>query len=188
MACLIASGIALNCKNSMGGCRAVYIANYSDVGVITQAAADDGIIMTIPMIASAKFYPFYFNDNAADWNQKTTVNRETGANWTAQTLTMNFTKQQAAKRNIMKILSQGKTVAVIQDQNGIYHYAGEVNGLSAKEIDTKTGKAKGDFNGYTLILEGEEAQMAQTVDATYITTASTGFLAANVSATVTTPN
>jgi hypothetical protein len=180
MSCLVTVGIPLNCVDSVGGIRTVYLTTGVNVTAITNSVPDDGIITGMTMASTTKFYKFEFMPGNADFEQKNAISTEKGSNYVAQTLKMTFTKMDSAKRAVVKTLAKSALRAVIVDQNGVYWYLGEVNMLFSGDGSGNSGKAKGDLNGFTIQLNGEEPNYAQTLDATYVTTATTGFLAANV--------
>ena len=169
MSCLLTSGISLSCANVVSGVRELYITNQSNVTGYTNSV--DGTITVLPMSAGTKFYDFYFQHNAVGADEKLMSNIPNGTRYYEQTITAEFTKKDAAKRNVMKVLAQARLVAVVKDQNGKFWYYGEINGLDAKDGAGSTGKNKGDFNGYSITLSGEEPNYAQEIDSTYAATA-----------------
>lgn len=168
MACncstLLTGGIAKGCENNIGGVQKIYITDLCNVDTITAA---DGVISDINMITSspvALFYEFSFNRNTSDFVENATVNVENGSLFYDQTVTLVIPRRESSKRNVLALLMQKDVAVIVKDQNGLYWYLGETNGLYVSELPSATGKAKGDLNGYTITLKGEEPAQAQEVD------------------------
>jgi hypothetical protein len=56
-------------------------------------------------------------------------------------------------------------IAVIKDRNGIYHLVGQTDGIDFS-IESATGSAKSDFNGFTLTGVSVEQNLSPKLDAT----------------------
>ena len=67
----------------------------------------------------------------------------------------------------MKLLSYGRPQVIVQDYNGNYFLAGIENGVEVA-VNTATGAAMGDLNGYNLTLTGTEKSPANFMDTAII--------------------
>ena len=72
----------------------------------------------------------------------------------------------AALRNQIKILGQGKWRVLIKDQRGKYWLMGAQNPVRLSAATPGLGKAYGDLNGAILTFMGKEPVPAYEVDAT----------------------
>ena len=164
------AGIQLDCTNSMGGIKRVYIANYGDVESVTVGA--DGEITSIVMetlkgpdgepikdeggqIKTAKFKPYQFRKQTGSMTSTLNVDETTGLNYVSTELSLVFTKQETAKRLEIAALSIGQLAVIVEDCNGKFTYLGKDDYVSASAGGAQTGTSKGDQNSYTLTLKDE---------------------------------
>lgn len=147
------AGIQLDCTNSMGGIKRVYIANYGDVETVTVGA--DGEISAITMVDSVKFKPYQFRKQTGSMTSTLNVDETTGLNYVSTELSLVFTKQETAKRLEIAALSIGQLAVIVEDCNGKFTYLGKDDYVSASAGGAQTGTSKGDQNSYTLTLKDE---------------------------------
>ena len=148
------NGIILDCSNSLGGIKTIYIANYGDV---TDVAVDEtsGEITGITMASSATFKPYQFRKQTGSMTSTLTVDETAGVNYVSTELSLVFTKMETAKRLELSALSIGQLAVIVEDSNGKYWYLGKDDYVSATAGGGQTGTAKGDGNNYTLTLKDE---------------------------------
>ncbi len=165
MACALTQGYSLDCRDTAGGVKEVYIANFSNVSGITSAS---GIITVISKANGGRFYKYEQYRDTAESFEDITGNSETGSVFYAQSVVLALRKMQASIRNEIKLLASALVVIVVKDRNGKYWYYGETNGLELNTGRAGTGKALGDKNGYDLTFTGGEPEPAKEVDSTII--------------------
>lgn len=165
------AGITLDCTNSLGGVKTVYIANYGDVTKVELDTVDDstptsadttygmitGITMTTPKEGeiAPKFKPYQFRKQTGSMTSTLTVDETAGVNYVSTELSLVFTKMETAKRIEMSALAIGQLAVIVEDSNGKYWYLGYDDYVSATAGGGNTGTAKGDGNNYTLTLRDE---------------------------------
>lgn len=147
------AGITLDCTNSMGGIKTVYIANYGDVEDVK--VGEDGEITSITMKDSATFKPYQFRKQTGSLTSTLNVDETTGLNFVSSELALVFTKQETAKRLEIAALSIGQLAVIVEDCNQVYHYLGKDDYVSASAGGANTGTSKSDANSYTLTLKDE---------------------------------
>ena len=163
----LATGITLGCDNNIGGLKCVWITESSNVTSLGLSSPGNEI-GTINM--SGKFYGFQFNKNNADYIEVGEYNQQAGRDLYKQTVTLILNRREKTKRDQLILLAQHKNLAIIaEDQNGLYWYFGETNGMNLLTNTGGSGKAKSDLNQYVLIFEGEEPNPANTVTQAAIT-------------------
>ena len=155
------AGITLDCTNSMGGIKCVYIANYGDVSGVT--VGDDGEITEISMTSSAKFKPYQFRKQTGSLTSTLNVDETSGLNFVSSELSLVFTKQETSKRLEIAALSIGQLAVIVEDCNGVFYYLGKDDYVSASAGGANTGTSKSDANSYNLILKDESITYPHTI-------------------------
>ena len=158
MPCALTQGYTLDCKDSLGGIKAVWLINHANVSAITEAS---GIVSAITKAANKVFYKYVKNTGAL--TETVTASVENGTVFYAQELSVVLNKLQANTRNEILLLAQATLMAVVQDANDKYWLLGRVAGLDVTGGTAATGTAQGDRNGYTLTFTGGEKQLAPEV-------------------------
>ena len=148
------AGITLDCTNSLGGIKTVYIANYGDVDG-QPTVGEDGMITGITMSGDTKFKPYQFRKQTGSMTSTLTVDETAGVNYVSTELSLVFTKMETAKRIEMSALAIGQLAVIVEDSNNKYWYLGFDDYVSATAGGGNTGTAKGDGNNYTLTLRDE---------------------------------
>lgn len=148
------NGIILDCSNSLGGIKTIYIANYGDVTDVA-VDAENGEITGLTMADSAVFKPYQFRKQTGSLTSTLTVDETAGVNYVSTELSLVFTKMETAKRIELSALSIGQLAVIVEDSNGKYWYLGKDDYVSATAGGGQTGVAKGDGNNYTLTLKDE---------------------------------
>lgn len=170
MACALTQGYSLDCKDSAGGVKNVWIANFSNVSGVTAA---NGIITAIAKANNGRFWKYEQYRGTSEAFEDITGSPENGTVFYAQTVNIALRKMQASIRNEIKLLAAALTVMVVQDKNDKYWYFGETHGMDLNTGKISTGKALGDKNGYDLTFTGEEPSPAQEVSSSVIATLTT---------------
>lgn len=163
------TGIASDCTPSMGGIRRVLLANRADV---TSRTVVDGIVTAITMASSgsstAKFHAYAFKPETAYVNNERQINAANGGNYVNTAIYMQFHRQDTTKRLEVEAIAHAETVAIYEDNNGLFWMAGYDNPLTESAGNAPTGTAAGDFNGYTTTISGNEPEYPLEVDADII--------------------
>lgn len=148
------AGISLDCTNSLGGIKTVYIANYGDV---TSIDIDDasGMITGITMTDTVKFKPYQFRKQTGSMTSTLNVDETAGINYVSTELALVFTKMETAKRLEMTALAKAQLAVIVKDSNNKYWYLGKDDYVSSTAGSGNTGTAKGDSNNYSLTLTDE---------------------------------
>lgn len=166
MSCVsFSGGITNDCSNNMGGVTKLYITDFSNVVSYTE---EGGTVSAITMATASYFYEFQFNRNSAEFTENLTKSVEAGSALFEQTITVTIAKRDVAKRNTLALLTQRDLAVVVKDSNGLYWYAGEVEGMYLSEGTSTTGKAKADGSNYVLTLKGFEQNRAPAVTGSVI--------------------
>lgn len=147
-------GIARDCVNALGGVEEVLIANFADVTAITVA---DDVVSAITMATGATFKKYSFRPQTAEATSTLNKSSENGTGYVTTDLVLQFHKQDTAKRIEIKSLTAGELRVIYKDNNGKYWLMGQERPVEATAAPGNTGKAFGDFNGYGITLQSNEA-------------------------------
>ena len=163
MACDLTQGRAKQCNDSIGGVNKLFLFNFVE-DAFTVA---DGIATAInPLVTVA--YEYDLIGDTHPFSQNKVPSRDNGTSPNTQTVVAQLPKMDASTSAELNILSHAPVIAVIKDRNGVYHVAGLDDGVDFT-IDTATGSAKGDFNGYTMTGTATTKDLAPQLDSATIT-------------------
>lgn len=161
MACLLSSGYTLGCRDNIGGIQEVYIGEYNADSMIFTLGVDS-IIGTFSG-ATVSFYTFEQEIETGSYTENGVFSTENGTGFYEQTLTITLHKLEAALRNKILILGQGKWRIIIKDQRGKYWLMGYQNPVRVSASTPGLGKAYGDLNGAVITFMGKEPAIAYEV-------------------------
>lgn len=159
--CALTQGYAQDCRDGIGGVPNVWFIERANVTSVTEAA---GVISTITKATAKRFWKYELTKFTASYKETVTSNVQNGTIFYAQELSIALNKMQANTRNELLLLGKNNLIAVVQDSNGKYWYAGRENGLDLTGGESATGVAAGDRNGYTLTFTAQERELAPEVD------------------------
>ena len=165
MPCALTQGYTLDCKDSLGGIKAMWVINHANVTAVTEAS---GIVSAITKAAGKVFYKYELVKNTGSLTETITSSVENGTVFYAQELSIVLNKLQANTRNEILLLAQSTLMVVVQDANDKYWLLGKLQGLDVTGGTAATGTAQGDRNGYTLTFTGGEKQLAPEVNSSII--------------------
>lgn len=159
MACVLTSGYTLDCADSVGGVKEIYVTELANKDAITAAS---GVITAFTLDAGKYFFKYELQKETSNVVENITRNEVNGTTFYEQVLQFTVRKMQASLRNEIKLLAQNRLMIIVLDRNGKYWLVGESNGAEMTNSTGATGTAFGDFNGYTLNFRAlEEAPMQE---------------------------
>ena len=148
MNCGLTSSRAKQCRDTLGGFDIVYLfpfVKYSRSQVITNG----NIITTFPTTTIFKFEVL----NASLSEEQS---EDGGGKFYNQSLSFDLAKVDLIDNIELPRLTNKDYSAIVSDRNGLHRILGLRNGLIS-ELTKVTGGGKGDFSGYKLTMEGQEA-------------------------------
>ena len=166
------AGIARDCVSALGGVEEVLIANFAEVTAITETT---GVVTAITMASSKYFHVYSFRPQTAEATSTLNRSSENGTAYVTTELALQFHKQDTTKRIEIEALIHGELRVIYKDNNGKYWLMGKERPVEATAGPGNTGKAFGDFNGYGITLQSNEAgypiEVSDTVIATILPSA-----------------
>lgn len=173
MACALTQNIPLDCRQSTGGIKSIFVTALSNQTAEPTVSGGTVTAYTLSTGGGFKFFRYDFRKATGEWTETETLS---DANWTIfydGDIKIQFTKLEVNKRNEMYLLGQNDLAVIILDNNGQYWLAGTKNGATLTKVDGKSGKAFGDFNGYQVELKYNEPLAAFLLPASFITALTT---------------
>lgn len=167
MACTSINGpISQGCAGNVGGLTKLYIANSSDVASVTDGSPA-GIIDTVTMSGGATFYEFELTPLTSNYTENFTANRESGAQFYSQVVTVRLNRREYAKRNQLALLASGNFKIIVKDANGLYWYLGQDSGLYLSKNEGGSGTKQEDGSSYLIELTavGESSPAKEVLEA-----------------------
>lgn len=159
MACnsVTLANIARDCESNLGGIRKVYLAIWES-GIFQTSANTDGDVVVSSVTSSVTWYEYNFRKNTGTYESTQTVS-DAGNNYYTNTLTMVFSRMEAAKRTAVNALGMGEVAGIVEDCNGKFWTLGFDEPASTTGNSAATGTAKTDSNQYTVVLADDSAEL-----------------------------
>ena len=161
MSCALTQGFNLDCRDSIGGLKEIYLIEHGNLGDITEAS---GVVTAISKLAGKRFYKYSLIRETSSFDEVITVNDQHGTAYYTQTNTIVLNKRQASVRNEIMLIAKNNVATVAVDNNGKAWLFGRENGL-VPGGNTGSGTAWSDRNGATLTFTGNERELAPEVSA-----------------------
>lgn len=159
-ACALTQGYVLDCRDSVGGVKEVYIAELASVESITVAS---GAVSALVNDSAKQFYRYAQVKQTSEADEQIQTSEENGTVYVEQNVKLVLNKLQTAVRNEIMLLAQNRLIVVVVDRNNQGWLYGAYNGMTLQPSSAKTGVAMGDRNGYELSLKGMESALAFSV-------------------------
>src|SRR4249919_941716 len=112
MSCGLTTGFLLDCRDSRGGIKAIWIIETANVSGVTSAA---GVITAISKANNARFWKYLLTRGVGEATEEIQANEENGTLFWNQSVTIAINKLQAATRNEIILLAQNYLSMVVQD-------------------------------------------------------------------------
>lgn len=157
------SGIALPCKDNMGGIKEVYIAKSGDITKV-ELNTEKNKISGITLGTGAKFKTYKFRKGTASMTSTASSDEAIGNFSVTTELALQFSKMETSKRLEIMAMCLEDVVVIVHDFNGCYWYLGYDFPVSATAATAQTGTAATDLNGYNVTLSDTSAEFPFEID------------------------
>ena len=164
MPCDISSGRAVQCKDSVGGLKAVYFINWGDATTVTYSATA-GQEDVITALGGTPIGYKYELKGTSSFEQTVTSSRDSGTTFVDQKLSLDIKKLTIDGHKSLKLLSYGRPQIIVEDNNGNYFMAGLTKGMDLTTASVSTGAAMGDASSYKMEFQGMEKIAANFIQA-----------------------
>tara|TARA_R110002012_G_scaffold197522_2_gene366095 strand:+ start:20269 stop:20808 length:540 start_codon:yes stop_codon:yes gene_type:complete len=145
MACTaVTAGRALPCKDSLGGIKQIWAANFVD-GL--WAAVSSGEIANATSSSATIFKNYDMHKNTGSFTQTVNASIENGTIFYTQVVSCVFSNEVAADISNFQAMTKGRLALVVQDVNDKLFIMGHTRGAELSGGTLESGVAMGDFNG-----------------------------------------
>ena len=151
MACDLTKGRKEPCKDSVGGIKAVFFADFGDITIAYDSTDTD----VIDDLGTVTVFKYELKGNSS-FEQTITSSRENGTTFFEQALNLTLKKLTVQDHKELKLMSYGRPHIVVQDYNGNAFLMGAEHGCDVTGGTIATGAAMGDMSGYTLTFSAME--------------------------------
>jgi hypothetical protein len=161
MACNLTAAISLDCLDSIGGIKTLYVSTDFDYTTVT-AGATAGI--TALSGGTGSFYQIQVAKDVASFTETFNVSNTNGTAFFDQAITIPVQHLSSDKRQQIQLLAYNRASrCVFEDNNGLFWMVGLTRGCVLTTGTTSTGTAPGDLTGYSFVLSAQEPEMAYQV-------------------------
>lgn len=155
MACATTAGFQINCKEGIGGIKAIYLGAYD---TFANSATFTGNEFTA--LETGSVYEFALPKHTGSFTEEAAISIENGTVFYTQTIVASFHGMSAERAAQLQLVAKGRNVLWVLDNNDNLWMCGYKDGVEVTAFTTATGTAKGDLNGYTVTFTGEEKDKA----------------------------
>ena len=176
MACNLTKGLAVDCKDQIGGLKKIFfVKSYcSDIRAIVAFDLRHTNVMDTAGFANwdiqsggaVTVFQYDLRPNLSSMTVNINSDPATGTTFFEQTLSLSLQKLSVAQTNELKLISYNRSQVFVLDNNDNLFLLGMDNGCDISGGTVVTGAAKGDMTGYTLELRAEEKDPLIWLDAT----------------------
>ena len=163
MACDITRGRLIDCKDAIGGLKAIYICksynnNVEQVATISGTEMTNAGFATWSGQVAAKtiVYKYPLVQNLSSMTVNVNSDNANGTTFFEQTLSVTLQKIDHDMTNELRLMAYSRSQIFVQDSMDNVFLLGMVNGCHVTGGTVVTGTAKGDMSGYTITWAAQE--------------------------------
>ena len=177
MSCNLTKGRNITCRDTVGGVKAIYFAQYDQVVTYAEGATTEvGSLVTFELGASDDIYKYTLKRGTASCVEQLTGSSEAGTVFYTPSVNIKLHKLTKEDQNQVKLLASNRLVIFLElneiitaTGHNVILALGLENGMELNAGTNATGTAFGDMNGYDWTFDGMERDAMVTV-ADYTTT------------------
>ena len=151
MACDLTKGRKEPCKDSVGGIKAVFFADFGDITIAYDGTDTD----VVDDLGTVTVFRYDLKGNSS-FEQTITSSRENGTIFFEQTLNLTLKKLTVQDNKELKLMSFGRPHIIVQDYNGNAFLMGAEHGCDVSGGTIVTGSGMSELSGYTLTFVANE--------------------------------
>jgi len=163
MACVLTTDLNIDCRDSMGGLRNIYVMEFANAETITVTA---GVVTAIEKALGKKFWKYQLPRETGVLSSPINPDEKNGSLFFTHEVKIAINKLTSQIRNEILLLAKNRLLIVGEDMNGVYWLVGRQGGMMVSGGNGgSTGTAAGDRNGAELEFSGVEPENQIEVDA-----------------------
>ena len=167
MACAIVSGYSLDCKDTVGGIKKIYITELAHITTVAENAS--GYVTSITKAANTKYFAYQLEPRGQNnFTQAIQADATVGTVAYEQSIVANFVKLQYETQIKLENLIKNRLSIIVETKDGSYWLFGKLNGMEVTGGSANSGQAMNEFQGYQLTFTGMEKALANEVDSSII--------------------
>tara|TARA_R100001594_G_scaffold12130_6_gene27105 strand:+ start:8908 stop:9504 length:597 start_codon:yes stop_codon:yes gene_type:complete len=163
MACDLTRGRLIDCKDTIGGLKAIYICkgynnNIEQVAIISSTEMTTAGFATWSGASGSATTVFKYDlvPNLSSLTVTINSDNANGTTFFTQALSVTLQKIDHDMTNELRLMAYSRAQIFVQDSNDNVFLLGIANGCHVSGGTVITGTAKGDLNGYTIEWSAEE--------------------------------
>lgn len=160
MACILTQGFTLDCKESVGGIKNIYLMALADKGTITQTTGD---ITTWVQASGKQFFKYELREESSSFTENVNLSNVNGTLFYEQVTTAQLDPLTSERKEELHLAAKNDLLIIVEDSNGRYWLQGETTGAYITGGTMQTGQAKGDLSGFTMTWTAKEKVPAREV-------------------------
>ena len=150
------------CDTSMGGIKAIMIANRDDV--TATVSGTDEKVDSITLATGAKFEKWQFRKNTGNYSSSYATDPAIGNTTVTTTVSLQFSGAEATKRVAVQSALNANAVVLVQDMYDEWIYLGMENEVTITECTMQSGTATGDLSGFNLTFTDIASELPHFID------------------------
>jgi len=167
MACAIVSGYALDCKDTVGGIKKIYITENKNITTVSTNAS--GFVTGITKSANTKYYTYELEPRGQNnFTQNIQADATVGTVAYEQSVVANFVKLSYETQIKLQNLIKNRCSIIVETKDGTFWLFGKDNGMEVTGGTGNSGQAMNEFQGYQLTFSGMEKEYANEVSSSII--------------------
>lgn len=155
--CNLTAAIALDCLDSIGGVKTLYVSSNFEATTIV-AGATSGITSLVG--GTGTFFEIAVAKDTASITETFNISNTNGTAFFQQEVTIPVQHLSSAKRQQIQLLAYNRASrVVVEDNNGMFFLIGATRGCVMTSGSETTGTAVGDASQYSFVLQAQEPEM-----------------------------
>lgn len=145
--------IDARCDKSVGGIKAIYIANRDDIQFSSLQTNEQEEITTLQIADGKYFAKWQFRKNTGSYTSTYASDMAIGNETITTTVALQFSRAEATKRLKIQRALNSAAVVIIEDMYGQLLFLGEDNEVVITECTMLSGTQTGDLSGFNLTFQ-----------------------------------
>lgn len=168
MACDLTLGRLEPCKDTVGGIKNLYFANFNAL-IYSEFTASGGLITTLldTPASPIDLYKYELRSGGHSVEDAPEQSAENGTVFVNTTITAILKQINGTTRDELQLMMYGRPHVIAEDYNGNFILVGIQNGCDVV-ANQVTGSAMGELTGYNLTITAQEKELSYFVDPTII--------------------